>query len=151
MYDETGETEIRAKEEYEGRGRSRTCKRARMRAYISISRLYSPPTSPKTPYGGFLPRGEELATESPPLSQILASLAPRRWNVKSDSTTVDVTNDRSHGGESVPLSCRLQPSLAERYGTLSIAGCEGAPRSEIWIVSDAASALRALRVWTLHL
>lgn len=78
---------------------------------------------------------EESATEFPPLSQIPASLASRsrrrrrrRWNVKSGSTTADVTNDRSHG-RAVSLPCKPLQRLKHR-------GCEDIPRFEVWIESD---------------
>lgn len=62
---------------------------------------------------------EESATEFLPLSQIPASLASRRrrrrrWDVKSGSTTADVTNDRSRERARLLF-------LANRYSVLSIA------------------------------
>lgn len=97
---------------------TRPCTPAHTHTYISTSYPYFLPpssTSLKTPYGGFLHREDEKsATEFPPLSQIPASLALRRrrlrWDVKSGSTTADVTNDRSHG-RTVPLPCKLLQRL----------------------------------------
>lgn len=82
--------------------------------YIFISYPYFSHLLPplKTPYGSFLHRKDEKsATEFPPLSQIPASLAlrrrrcRRRRDVKSGSTTADVTNDRSRG-RTIPISCK---------------------------------------------
>lgn len=90
----------------------RPCTLARTHTYIFISYPYfSHPSFPplKTPYGSFLHKDEKSATEFPPLSQIPASLALRRrrcrWDVKSGSTTADVTNDRSRG-RTILIPCK---------------------------------------------
>lgn len=113
--------------------------------YISILYPYSrsPTVPPLPPPSTSLRRhlmvvscreDEESATEFPSLSQIPASLASRRrrrrrWDVKSDSTTADVTNDRSRR-RATPLPCKPLQRLKHRE-------CQDIPRFEVWIESDA--------------
>lgn len=92
----------------------RSCTSAHTHTYIFISYPDFPPpsTSLKTPYGGFLHlRRREIGDwlsavkPNPRKSCVALRRRRRRWNVKSDSTTADVTNDRSRG-RTVPLPCK---------------------------------------------
>jgi hypothetical protein len=114
----------------------RPCAHRHIHTHISISYPYfpstisSPSTTPlKTFYASFLPRrrgiGDWVSTVKPNPRE---SASRSRWNVKSGSTTADVTNDRSHG-RAVPLPCKPLQRLKHR-------GCEDIPRFEVWIESD---------------